>query len=148
MADESDFDELIHPALRSIADQCDDLGMNMLALVEWEPNQANLIQQLSEWTPGPAFRLPQLMAHANGDIDAFLTEVCRRFDTSKSAYLRQFALQAPAAQKKWTGTERKNVLGAIRKALRAEYEANPGVPPETRAHAAAVAVLTALEEVL
>ncbi len=145
MGTEADFDDLVGPALRSIADHCGNLDMSLIARVEWQPNHANLMIRMPEWKPGGAQRLTQLMAQADGDIDGFLTEVCKRFDTSNSHYLRQFMLQ-PAHPKARTGETRRKALAAIRVALKKAMDATPAVDPQDRAHAISVDILTALEE--
>jgi hypothetical protein len=89
MATEKQYDELIAPKLLEIADLCRELGMSIVARVEWAPAEIGITQVVPE-TAGVGQKLTQLAAHAKGNVDALCISLLRRLDCSQSIFLQRY----------------------------------------------------------
>jgi hypothetical protein len=85
---EKQYDEIIAPMLRDVAMKCDEMGMALVARVEWKPDESG-ITQIGNLEASPAQRITHLAAHANGNIDALCLAILRQFDVSQSIFLYQ-----------------------------------------------------------
>jgi hypothetical protein len=86
MATEQQYDEIIAPMLLAVADRCRELGMSVVARVEWAPGEIGVTQVVPE-DAGIRQKLTQLAAHAKGNIDALCISLLRRHDCSQSIFL-------------------------------------------------------------
>jgi hypothetical protein len=92
---EQKYDEIIAPMLAEIAKKCQQLGMNLIARVEWEPGEAGVTEIGIGADAGIAQKLTQLAANCRGNIDAFCIEAIKRFDCSQSIVLASFQNDQP-----------------------------------------------------
>ncbi len=90
-ATEKEYDEIIAPMLLEVAAKCQALGMNLIARVEWEPDEAGITQIGIGPDSGIAQKLTQLAAHSRGNIDFLCIQAIKRFDCSQSVVLRHMA---------------------------------------------------------
>lgn len=86
MATEKEYDEVIAPMLLAVARRCEELGMSLVARVEWEP-ECSGITQINVANAGIGQKLTQIAAHADGNFDALSVLAIKHFDCSKSAVL-------------------------------------------------------------
>lgn len=93
MATEQEYDEIIAPLLAKVAKRCDDLGMSLIARVEWKPDEAGVTQIGIGKESGIGQRLTHLAAHSRGNIDTLCIEAIKRFDVSQSIVLQRFTAQ-------------------------------------------------------
>lgn len=97
MATEQEYDEHIAPLLLEIAKKCSDLGMAIVARVEWEPGKAGVTQMGNNaWSV--AQRLTQLAALCHGNIDNVCIHLMREFDVSQSAILYKYQANPPTTE--------------------------------------------------
>lgn len=92
MATEQEYDEIIAPMLADVAKRCEELGMSLVARVEWGPGDSG-ITQMNVDQAGIAQKLTQLAAHSHGNIDTLCIEAVKRFDCSQSMVLSRFQQQ-------------------------------------------------------
>lgn len=87
------YDEEIAPALHSVVQQCEDAGMNIIVMVEFE--QAHCARSGVE-QPGAcvAFQLARLAVEAMGDFDRIVASVMKAAEVHghKSTFLRQLGV--------------------------------------------------------
>lgn len=92
MATEQDYDDIIAPMLADVAKKAADLGMNLVARVEWEPGEAGITQI------GPITSAAQIMtqhaALSRGNIDGMLIGLLKVVDCSQSMFLHGYASPA------------------------------------------------------
>ncbi len=86
---EKQYDEIIAPMLLEVSAKCRELGLNMVARVEWEPDKYGITQVMQD-NAGIGQKLTHLAAHSRGNIDLLCIEAMKRFDCSQSAILYQF----------------------------------------------------------
>jgi hypothetical protein len=86
---EQEYDEIVAPMLHDVAERCRELGMTLIARVEWEPDSYGITQVVPE-DAGIGQKMTQLAAHCRGNIDLFCMEAMKRFDCSQSAVLFRF----------------------------------------------------------
>lgn len=90
MATEQEYDEIIAPMLLAVANRCKELGMSIIARVEWEPEESGITQSgIDDATIGQ--KLTQLAAHCGGNFDALAILARRKFDCSNSIVLMRDA---------------------------------------------------------
>lgn len=87
MATEQQYDEEIAPLLKAVADRCSELGMDLVARVEWEPGEAGITQINIGPKSSMGQKMTQLAAHSHGNVDAFCIEMLKRYDVSASLFL-------------------------------------------------------------
>lgn len=85
MATEQEYDDIIAPMLLEVAKKCDELGMSLVARVEWGPGEAGITQIGKMESVAQVFT--QLAAHSRGNVDAALLGLIKRFDVSASVFL-------------------------------------------------------------
>lgn len=90
MGTERDYDEIIAPMLAEVAKKCGELGMSIVARVEWEPNEAGITLKREEKV-GVGQSMAEIAALSRGNVDSFCLEMVRRFDVSASIFLRSYA---------------------------------------------------------
>jgi hypothetical protein len=83
---EKEYDEIIAPMLADVANRCKGLGMNMVARVEWQPDQVGITQIGIDEGAGFGQKMAQLACHSRGNLDLFLIECGKRFDLSQTLY--------------------------------------------------------------
>lgn len=93
MATEQQYDELIAPKLAEVGMLCANLGMSIVARVEWAPDQSGITQIVPD-TAGVGQKLTQLAAHSRGNIDSLLIAAMRKFDYSQSVFLYPYRKSA------------------------------------------------------
>lgn len=89
MATEQQYDEVIAPKLAEVARLCTELGMTLIARVEWLPDQYGITQVVPS-DAGLGQLLTQAAAHADGNVDKLCFDLRRRFDCSQSIVLSRF----------------------------------------------------------
>jgi hypothetical protein len=87
MTTEKQYDEVIAPMLQAVANRCAELGMDLIARVEWEPGESGITQINIGPKSGVGQKMTQLAAHAHGNVDLFCIEMIKRFDVSQSIFL-------------------------------------------------------------
>lgn len=68
---ENFYDREIAPALLKLARKCEDHGLSMVAVTEWEPGETGRTVCLSE-ASGVGIRIVELSAKATGNVDALI----------------------------------------------------------------------------
>lgn len=86
MATEQQYDEIIAPMLKAVADRCTELGMSLVARVEWARDESGITQVVPEYA-GVGQKLTQLAAHAHGNVDGLCISLLKRMDCSNSIFL-------------------------------------------------------------
>lgn len=94
MATEAEYDEIIAPMLAAVAERCKELGMSLIAQVEWQPGETGITQINIGPTAGIGQKMAWLAAHAHGNVDLFCMEMMKRFDCSQSAVLHHLQKQS------------------------------------------------------
>jgi hypothetical protein len=84
MATEAEYDEIIAPMLAEVAEKCRELGMSIVARVEWEPGETGITQLGIGPESGIGQKMTQLAAHSHGNFDLFCIEAIKRFDVSQT----------------------------------------------------------------
>lgn len=97
MATEADYDAIIAPMLADVAKRCEELGMSLIARVEWTPGEAGLTIIRDTANSGVAQRLTEIAAFSRGNIDALCIDAARQFDVSQSIVLRMMRPSASGA---------------------------------------------------
>ncbi len=90
MATEAQYDEIIAPMLAAVAERCKELGMNLVARVEWAPDECGITQVGNGDDSGVGQRLAHIAVHSHGNIDALCMAALKRFDCSNSAILHPY----------------------------------------------------------
>lgn len=90
MPTEQQYDEVIAPMLADVAKRCSELGMSLIARVEWAPDEVGITQIGISKGTGVGQVLTQLAAHSKGNIDALCFNAMRRFNCDQSVILRQY----------------------------------------------------------
>jgi len=83
MATEQEYDDIIAPMLWDVAKRCDELGMSLIARVEWEPDSSG-ITQMRIADAGIGQKLAHLAAHCHGNFDSLCIAAVMQFDTSQT----------------------------------------------------------------
>ncbi|UWQ29925.1 hypothetical protein [Leisingera sp. M523] len=86
MATEQEYDEIIAPMLAEVASRCKELGMDLIARVEWEPGESGITQIGIGGSSGIGQKMTQLAAHCHGNFDLLCIEAGKRFDLSQTVY--------------------------------------------------------------
>lgn len=91
MATEAEYDEIIAPMLAEVGRKCEQLGMSIVARVEWDGYDAGITAANVSRDRSVAQQLTHIAALTRGNIDALCIEAVKRFDCSQSVVLHQFA---------------------------------------------------------
>ncbi len=89
MATEKDYDEAIAPQLLALAHRCEELGMSLVARVEWSPGESGTTTSLSPPEVGAAQKLAILACNVNGNIDELCLRAKSALDCSQSIFLNR-----------------------------------------------------------
>lgn len=85
MATEQEYDEIIAPLLLDVAKKAKELGMSLIARVEWEPGESGITQI------GDLSSIGQLLthaaAHSHGNVDTLCLHLIKNCDVSHSMFL-------------------------------------------------------------
>lgn len=85
MATEAEYDDIIAPMLLDVAKKAKELGMSLIARVEWEPGESGITQI------GDLSSIGQLLthaaAHSHGNIDALCTHLIKNCNVEQSMFL-------------------------------------------------------------
>lgn len=73
---EAYYDEHIAPKLLALAKECEEQGMSLLAVCEWEPGESGRTVSLRVGS-GVGIRIANLAAQANGNVDSLWMAICR-----------------------------------------------------------------------
>jgi len=84
MATEQEYDDIIAPMLADVAKRCQELGMNLIARVEWEPGESGITKIGIGSDAGIGQKLTELAAHSHGNLDTIVIEAIRRYDCSQT----------------------------------------------------------------
>lgn len=78
MATEKEYDDIIAPMLADVAKRCMELGMHMVARVEWEPNEAGVTgtSMGDPWSAG--MLVADHAARCGGNFDRLAMILVRR----------------------------------------------------------------------
>lgn len=94
MGTEAEYDEIIAPMLMEVASKAKDLGMSMIARVEWQPGESGITQI------GDLGSIGQFMthaaAHSHGNIDKMCLNLISNRDVSHSVFLHQYNRVVPS----------------------------------------------------
>jgi len=89
MATEQEYDDIIAPMLADVARRAEELGMSILARVEWEPGETGITQAGSMASVGQ--NMAYYAIHSHGNIDKMILSMQRAgIDFSQSIYLHTF----------------------------------------------------------
>ncbi|MUO85555.1 hypothetical protein [Agrobacterium vitis] len=87
MATEQEYDDIIAPMLADVARKAAELGMSLIARVEWDPGESG-ITQIGPMDQSIGQRMTQFAAHSHGNIDKMLLSMQRAgIDFSQSIIL-------------------------------------------------------------
>lgn len=89
MATEREYDEIIAPMLLDVVKRCEELGMSLIARVEWEPGESGITQFNPTSSIGQT--LTFYAAHSHGNVDKFCLSLIKHADVSQSAFLSPHA---------------------------------------------------------
>lgn len=92
-ATEQQYDEIIAPMLLEVAKKCHELGMVIVARVEWEPGECGITQIGNQEWSGQQM-LAHLACHARGNIDLLCMTLTKKPGADNSVFLRQFVKHA------------------------------------------------------
>ena len=84
MATEQEYDDIIAPMLAAVAEQCRELGMSIIARVEWEPGEVGITKIGIGPDSGIGQKLAEIAVHAHGNLDSIVIEAVRRYDCSQT----------------------------------------------------------------
>ena len=84
MATEQEYDDIVAPMLAEAAEKCRELGMSLIARVEWEPGESGITQMGIGPESGIGQKMAQLACHCHGNLDQFNIEAIKRFDVSQT----------------------------------------------------------------
>ena len=90
MATEKEYDEIIAPMLADIALKCQEMGMSIVARVEWEKGKGGTTAIGNGPDASVAQRLTYIAAVANGNIDTICLSAMKHFDCSQSLVLSRY----------------------------------------------------------
>ena len=93
-ATEQQYDEIIAPMLLAVAEKCKELGMVIVARVEWEPGECG-ITQIGNQEQSGAQMLAHLACHSQGNIDRLCLTLAKKPGADGSIFLRHFAGAKP-----------------------------------------------------
>lgn len=89
MSTERQYDEIIAPLLAHVAQECQRLGMALVARVEWEPGESGITQIGDNgWSGGQ--KLAHLAAHSRGNIDSLCMRLLKEPGADGSIFLSRF----------------------------------------------------------
>ena len=90
---EQAYDDEIAPKLREIVDRCKELGIHMVAHVEWADSGSGITQFVPDGA-SVQMRMTQLAAHCHGNFDALGMNLLRSdIDCKASVLLHHYANQ-------------------------------------------------------
>ena len=89
---EQSYDDEIAPKLREVVERCKQLGIHMVAHVEWVDGGSGITQYVPDGA-SVQLRMTQLAAHAHGNFDSLGISMLRNFDCKASMILHRFADQ-------------------------------------------------------
>lgn len=92
---EREYDEIIAPMLLAVAKRCEELGMSLIARVEWEPGESG-ITQIGPMTSSGQW-LTLYAAHSHGNIDKLCLTAIHEKDVSASLFLHSYATKKEQA---------------------------------------------------
>lgn len=86
---EEQYDTIIAPMLAAVSEKCKELGMVMVARVEWEPGEAG-ISMIGDnlWSGGQM--LAYYAALARGNVDSLCITLSKQKGAEGSIFLRPF----------------------------------------------------------
>jgi hypothetical protein len=85
MATEQEYDEIIAPMLAEVARKVSELGMNLIARVEWEPGESG-ITQIGDLSSIGQF-MTHAAAHSHGNIDKMCLHLIKHRNVDQSMFL-------------------------------------------------------------
>lgn len=85
MATEQEYDDVVAPMLAEVAAKCKELGMSLIARVEWEPNKSGITQMNPKISAGQ--KLTWYAVHSHGNIDKLCLSLIKQEDVSQSIVL-------------------------------------------------------------
>lgn len=92
MATEQQYDEIIAPMLLEVAKKCEELGVSLIARVEWEPGESG-ITQIGDFNSIGQY-LTLIAAHSHGNIDSLCLNLIKNRDVSQSIFLHSYNKEA------------------------------------------------------
>ena len=99
---EQQYDEVIAPMLLAVAQKCKELGMAMVARVEWEPGEAGITQMGdNEWSGSQM--LAHLACHSHGNIDRLCLTLVKKPGADGSIFLAPFVTRKDTAPARGEG---------------------------------------------
>ena len=87
MATEKEYDEIIEPMLLDVANKCKELGMSIIARVEWEPGESGITQVEPKFSAGQ--KLVFYAAHSQGNVDKMCLSLQKNEDCRQSIFLNK-----------------------------------------------------------
>jgi hypothetical protein len=83
---EKDYDDIVAPMLADVARKCQELGMSLIARVEWAPGESG-ITQIGDLGASAGQWLTQYAAHSHGNVDKLCLSLIKQKDVSQSIFL-------------------------------------------------------------
>lgn len=87
-------EEIDAPMLLEVARECEELGISLIARVEWEPGESGITQTGSTSFHSIGQYLTQIAAHSHGNIDKLCLTLLKNRDVSQSIFLASYAQEA------------------------------------------------------
>ncbi|TXH45658.1 MAG: hypothetical protein E6Q97_31405 [Desulfurellales bacterium] len=87
---EAAYDAEIAPALLKIVERCKELGIHMVAHVEWWPGETGITQHVPD-DASVQMKMTWLAAHAHGNFDSLGIAMLKCFDCRASLFLNRYA---------------------------------------------------------
>ncbi len=87
---EAAYDAEIAPALLKVVERCKELGIHMVAHVEWWPGETGITQHVPN-DASVQMKMTWLAAHAHGNFDSLGMAMLKRFDCRPSLFLNSYA---------------------------------------------------------
>ncbi len=79
---EAAYDAEIAPALLKVVERCKELGIHMVAHVEWWPGETGITQHVPN-DASVQMKMTWLAAHAHGNFDSLGMAMLKRFESGK-----------------------------------------------------------------
>jgi hypothetical protein len=89
---EQEYDTLIEPKLKELAEHVMQLGGSLVARVEWAPGEAGITHAGVTNASGAAQRLAYIAALCRGNLDHLVITAMKTMDTSATMVARFMAL--------------------------------------------------------
>lgn len=87
MSKEEEYDQIVAPLILKVAQICKELGMTMIARIEWAPGECGITQS-GDWHWSASQILACYAAHVDGNFDLLAKEILREIGVGNSMILK------------------------------------------------------------